>query len=233
MTRHEQEFRFLGHRVAVPKSMLKAWAAVPAPEVCRIIGSVRAVYAEGNLKWECARVGPSVVARELATGEQALTAIQLYHDVLNQQQSTRKKLTPADVKKRVLWLLQFQGHRDWNCSPIAAAFRYAVALAAIDGDQHFFRALGERLKEKPIPFKAPRKFSPPAGLLLERWIAKKGICFCWFSNRTLSDFLKQTQKSYYAPDAIRKAYERLGLRKLRRPLVRGIEVEGKWIRLRP
>jgi hypothetical protein len=150
---------------------------------------------------------------------------------LNQQQSTRKKLTGAEAKERVLWLLQFQGYRDWNRSPIAAAFRHAVAVAAIDGDQHFFKALGERLKEKPIPFKAPRKFSPPAELLLEHWIGRKGICFCWFSKQALTDFLAQTHESY-TPDAIRKTYERLGLRKLRRPLVRSIQVEGKRIRLR-
>jgi hypothetical protein len=112
MTRIEREFRFPGFRVAVPKSILKDWAAVPTDEVCRIIDSVRVVYAKGNLKWECARAEPSVVARELATGEQAPTALQLYHDFLNQRRSTRKKLTNAEVKKRVLWLLQFQGYRD-------------------------------------------------------------------------------------------------------------------------
>ena len=207
MTRHEQEFHFLGHRVAVPKSILKGWAAVPAAEECRIIDSVRAVYIKRSLKWECARVGPSVVARELATGEQAPTALQLYHDFLKHQRSTRKKLTNAEAKERVLWLLQFGDYRDWNRSPIAASFRYVVAVAAIDGDQHFFRALGERLKEKPIPFKAPRKFSPPAEVLLEHWIVREGICLCWFSNRILADFLKQTDKSYM-PDAIRKTYDR-------------------------
>jgi hypothetical protein len=232
MTRHEREFRFLGFRVAVPKPILKDWAALPTDKVCRIIDSVRVVYAKGNLKWESARAEPSVVARELATGEQAPTALQLYHAELKHQVFTRKKLTGTEAKERVLWLLQFQGYRDLNRSPIAAAFWHAVTVAVSDGDEHLFRALGERVKEKPIPYKPPRESSPPAGLLLEHWIVKKGICFCWFSNRALSDFLKQTQKSYYAPDAIRKAYERLGLRKLRQPLVREIEVAGKRIRLR-
>ena len=232
MMRHEQEFHFLGHRVAVPQSILKGWAAVPAAKECRIIDSVRVVYMKGNLKWECARVEPSFVASELATGEQAPTALQLYHHSLKHQQSPRKKLTIAEVKKRVLLLLQFQGYRDVNRSPIAAAFWHAVTVAFSDGDQRFFRALAERVKEKPIPFKAPRKFSPPTDVLLERWIAKKGICFCSFSNRALSDFLKQTTDELYEPDAIRKAYERLGLRKLRQPLVREIEVAGKRIRLR-
>jgi hypothetical protein len=170
-----------------------------------------------NVKWQGAKAKPSVVARELATGEQA--------------RSPRKKLTIAEVKERVLWLLQFQGYRDLVGSPIEFAFWCAVTAAISDGDHHFFRALSERLKEKPIPFKPPREFLPLVDLLLEHWIAKKGICLCWFSNKALSDFLKQTQKSYYAPDAIRKAYDRLGLRKLRRPLERGIEPDRTDLRL--
>ena len=160
MVRLEQEFRLRGFRVAVPKSILKRWATVPVDEVCKIIDSVCVVYAMGNLRWAGARVEPSVVAMGLAAGEQMPTAAQIYHDFLNQQRSTRKKLTNTQVKDQVLWLLRFADYRDWNCSPIATVFRHAVAVAAIDGDQGFFKALGERLKEKPIPFKAPRKFSP-------------------------------------------------------------------------
>lgn len=234
-----QEFDFRGHRVAVPKSILKGWAAVSTNEVCRIMLSVELVYAMQTIKWKCAKVGPSVVATELATGEAARTAHQAFHDFLNHKRSPQKKLTIAEIKERVLCLLQFQGYRDWNRSPIATAFLYAFAVAAIEGDQHFFKALGERLKEKPIPFKAPRKFSPLAELLLEHWIVREGICLCWFSNRALKDFLKQTTHKSYTADAIRKAYERfglpklrLGLHKLRQPLVHSIQVEGKLILLR-
>jgi hypothetical protein len=200
-------------------------------EKCKIVDSVRIVYAMQNIKWAGARVQPAILATEVETGEQMTKGSQLFRKRLNFPVPSAKKLTIAEVKDRLLSLLQFKDFREWNCSPIAAVFSHVVALAAIEGDQRFFKALGDRLKEKPIPFKAPRKFSPIAELLLEYWVARKGICFCWFSNNALTDFLKQADKSY-TPDAIRKTYERLPLCKLRRPLVRSIEVDSKRIRLR-
>lgn len=232
MARLEQEFHFRGFRVAVPQSILKGWAAVPVDEVCKIMDSVLLVYVMQNHRWKGARVQPAVVATELNTGEQMIKGLQILREGSNLPVPSAKKLTSAEVKDRVLLLLQFKDYRAWNRSPIAAVFPSVVKLAALEGDQRFFKALGDRLKKKPIPFKAPRKFSPLAELLLEHWITRKEICFCWFSNKALTEFLKKTDETYSA-DAIRKAYERLRLRKLNPPLVRSIEAEGKRIRLRP
>jgi hypothetical protein len=236
-TPHEREFTFLGSSVAVPGSILKNWALVPEAEKGKVIRSVCAVYLEEKLKIDCASVEPSVVARELMTGEAAPTAIQLWHDFLKNQETPRKKLSRAEVKERVLRLLQFQGYRDCNCSPLEAASWYAFKRAISEGDHHFLRALSDRVEKKPVPYKPPPGFSPLAALLLKHWYVKEGISLCWFSNKALACFLKQTNQSYmpekiqsYIPDTIKKAYKRLGLQKLHRPLVLGSEVVvGKQI----
>src|SRR5262249_31908166 len=132
------------------------------------------------------------------------------------------RLTDVQLKRRVLWLLRFSRYRTLNRPPMDRLFKQALAIAADDDDQAFFKALGERLKDKPIPFKSPSKPTPLTKLLLEHWIVKSGICFCWFSDNALTQFLKQTHESY-TPDAIRKARERLRLYKLRHPIVRSVE----------
>jgi len=230
MARLEQEFQFRGFRVAVAQSILKGWDAVPVEEKCKIVNSVRVVYAMQNIKWAGAKVQAPALATEVQTGEQRNRGLELLRESVNLPVPPAKKLTIAEVKDRLLLLLQFKDYRAWNRSPIAAVFLDVVKFAAIEGDQRFFKALGERLKDKPIAFKPPRKFSPAAELLLEHWIARKGICFCWFSTRALTDFLQRTNV-LYTPDAIRKTYTRLRLRKLKRPLVRSIEVNDKRIRL--
>src|SRR5262245_62007616 len=157
MARLEQEFQFRGFRVAVPQSILKAWDAVPLEEKCKIVDSVRLVYMRQNIKWNGARFQPAVVATELKTGEQMNKGLQLFRQGLNLPVPPAKKLTIAEVKDRLLLLLQFKDYRAWNRSPIAVEFLRVVAFAAFEGDQRFFKALGERLKEKPIPFKPPGK----------------------------------------------------------------------------
>ena len=112
MARHEREFQFRGFRVAVPQSILKRWAAVPAQEKCRIIDSASAAYAMQNIKWKCARVQPCVLAKELVAGEQMPTAAQIFHDFSNQRRWTPKKLTIAEAKARVLLLIQFRAYRN-------------------------------------------------------------------------------------------------------------------------
>ncbi len=218
----EKQFRFRTFRVLVPQTLFKRWAAISTREKGRIIDSVRAVYAAANEEWKRAKFKP--------TREGIRTALELTPSIGETLTKTVEKLTNPELEKRVLWLLQFARYRAWNRSPIARFFQRAVTTAAADGDQSFFKALGERLKKKPILFKPPGEPTALKRLLLENWITSRGICFCWFSDKALTDFLKQTHESY-TPDAVRKTRERLRLRKLRHPIVRSVEKVDNRIHL--
>ena len=206
----EKEFRFYNFRVIVPRSLLTKWAATSTEEVCAIIDSVTAVYAGANRGWKRAKFEPT------------LEGIRTLFEFEN--------LENAELKKRVLWLLRFERYRALNQLPLAKIFKKAVVVAAREGDQHFFKAVGERLKKKALPFKRPSKWTELAALLTEHWIVKNGLCLCWFSDKAVTGFLKQTHKAY-TPDAVRKTRERMGLRKLRPPLVRSVHLDGNRIHL--
>jgi hypothetical protein len=155
-----------------------------------------------------------------------------HNDLMAEVRRLQRLPKHRELQERVLSLLRFGLYRDWSRSHIAPLFKQAVAWAADDGDQKFFKALGERLKEKPITLKAPRERSPLQEILIDHWSVPKGICLCWFSDKALQSFLALTDKTY-TQDAIRKARTRLRLRKLGRPLVRAVEKLGpNQIRLR-
>jgi hypothetical protein len=140
-----------------------------------------------------------------------------------------KKLENRELKKRVLELLKYREYRAWHLSPINKLFRLAVMMAAHDGDAAFFKALGERLKK---PCGPTLKLSELRSFLLLNWIDTE-VCFCWFSDRALLDFIKLTEKdgAPFTMDAIRQERERLGLPKLKPALVRSIKQDGKRILL--
>jgi hypothetical protein len=142
---------------------------------------------------------------------------------------TAKKLANPGVKKAVLKLLKYGHYRDWHLSPIRYDFTRAVTIAAVDGDAAFFKALGERLKK---PCKPGFRISKLKELLLFNWIGT-GICFCWFTDRALLDFIKLTEKdgAPFTMDAIRLERDRLELPKLRPALVRSIKQDGERILL--
>jgi hypothetical protein len=219
----EKEFRFRKYRVMVPRSLLTKWAATSVEETCKIIESVTAVWAVANAEWKQAKFKPT------------LEGIRAVFDLLPSRTEpltkTVEKLANPELKTRVLWLLKFERYRALNRPPMAKLFLQAVIMAAADGDERFFKALGERLKDKPVPFKAPSKSTALSRLLREQWIVKNGLCLCWFSDPALTDFLKKTHGAY-TPDAVRKTRERMRLRKLRRPLVRSIATDGNSIHLR-
>jgi hypothetical protein len=150
-------------------------------------------------------------------------------DLLEEVRRPQRLLRHRELKARVLSLLRFELHRDWSRSPIAPLFKQGVMWAADDGDQRFFKTLGETLKDKPIPRKVPRD-NPLKQILIDRWIVPKGICLCWFSDKALANFLRHTDQSY-SPDAIRKTRERLRLRKVQPPIVRSVEITANRINL--
>jgi hypothetical protein len=222
-TTGDKEFHFGRFRVTVPQSVLTKWAATPVDETCKIIESVTALYTSAKAEWTQAKDKPTL------EGIRAL--FECFPAKGDSLAKTIEKLENRELKKRVLWLLKFERYRALNRPPIAKLFLQAVMMAAADGDERFFKRLGERLKGKAIPFEAPAESTGLKKLLIEHWIVRQGICFCWFSDLALQNFLEQTDETY-TPDAIRKTRERLRLRNLRRPIVRSLEIAGNRIRLR-
>src|SRR5262245_56266266 len=100
MTRLEQEFQFRGFRVAVAQSILKGWDVVTVKEKCKIINSVRFVYATRTIKWACAEVQARALASELQTGEQRNKGLQLFLEPFNLPVPPAKKLTIPELKDR-------------------------------------------------------------------------------------------------------------------------------------
>jgi hypothetical protein len=210
----QRDFVFGRFTVTVPEVVVIKWQAMPVEE---IIGSVLANYR--NLRG----------VRERAEFKPILEAIrtELELDVKHAKNLTdlEARLKDHRIKERILSLLQFAHFREWNNSPIKVLFARAVGLAAMDGDDVFFRRLGRRLEEEPIPYKPPLEPNALSAILLEHWVSQHGLCLCWFSDNALTSFLAHTT-GIFTVDAVRKAHERLGLVKLRRPLLRSVRREG-------
>jgi hypothetical protein len=215
--RQLRKFRFRRFTVNVPVSVVTKWEATPIDEFCKILESVSAAYSSLNDSWKRTRSEPIQKAirwqleRKAVPGEGILQ----YHD----------RVTNPNSKDRVLWLLQFQRFRAWNHSPISDLFTQAVMIAALDGDEIFFRKLGRRLEEKPVPYKPTVTLSDLSQILLEHWAVKDGLCLCWFSDTALKNLLALTNR-FHTADAVRKARKRLGLAKLTRPLILSVRREG-------
>jgi hypothetical protein len=206
------EFPYNGFTVVVPRSILQAWEAQSdkQEEMIKVVRELlarmrRKPITEGiRLKLEFGRIAGIPLSK------------------------TAEKMMNRGVKKAVLELLKYENYRDWQKSPIRDDFTRAVAMAALDGDQAFFKRLGEILK-KPCK---PARISKLKDLLLLNWIGE-GICFCWFTDSALLNFIKFTEKdgAPFAVDAIRQERDRLGLPKLKPAIVRSIKQDGERILL--
>jgi hypothetical protein len=215
-------FRYNGFDVVVPRSVLKEWEA-QAAKWEQMIKVPLAHYALMRADWAMAKIKP------IQEGMRCQS--ELIPEKGDSLLKKLKKLENPEVKERVLELLKYERYRAWNVFPVSEIlFMRAVMMAARDGDEDFFKALGERLKEKPIPYKPPHKPSNLTELLLLNWLANEGICFCWFSDKALRDFLESTGETYTL-DAIKKAYARLNpkLPRLGRALVRSVEKNDKGL----
>jgi hypothetical protein len=217
-----QEFQYNGFTIMVPCSVLKAWEAQGNKQL-EMINVMRSHYARTRADWEKAKFE--------AIREGISCTLEFSPQKGDSPREIARKLENREVKKRVLELLKYQKYRAWHLSPINDLFTRSVVMAALDGDEHFFLELGKQLEKKPIPYKPPRKPSNLAELLLDNW-GGTGICFCWFSDNALRDFLGVTGETYTL-DAIKKAYARLEpkLPRLKRALVRSVERDGKRILL--
>jgi hypothetical protein len=208
-----KEFQYNGFTVLVPRSILQAWEAQP------------------DKKEEMSKVAPAL--RDRMKRKPITDGIRLkleFGRVPGEPLSkTAEKMMDPGVKKAVLELLKYENYRDWHTSPIRDDFMRAVAMAALDGDQAFFKRLGEILKK---PCKPTARLSKLRELLLSNW-AGTGICFCWFTDSALLNFIKLTEKdgTPFLMDAIRQERDRLGLLKLKPAFVRSIKKNGKRILL--
>ena len=157
----------------VPRLLLKKWNATSINETREITESVLAFYAVTRAAWKDAEFKPTL--------EGIRAVLELVPSTGETLREAVGRLTNPELKRRVLWLLRFARYRAWNRSPIASLFQRAVAMAAVDGDQRFFKALGERLKDKPIPFEPPHETTALAKLLIDNWVVKDGLCLCWLA----------------------------------------------------
>jgi hypothetical protein len=208
----DKEFSYNGFVVIVPRSVLKVWEA-QADKQLEMIKVLLAHYAR---------------LRNKPITEGIRCTLEFGRVPGEPLSKTAEKLANPKVKESVLELLKYQHYRAWHLSPIRNLFTRAVTMAALDGDEAFFKALGERLKK---PCKPAFKVSDLNKLLLFNWVGT-GICFCWFSDRALLDFLDKTKEltgGTFTPDAIRQALVRLQLPRLRPPLVRSVAKDGKRI----
>jgi hypothetical protein len=208
------EFQYNGFTVVVPRSVLKAWEAQPDKQR-EMIKVLREHYdrlqnkpiTEGiRCTLEFARVPGEPLSK------------------------TAEKMANPGVKKAVLELLKYQNYRAWHLSPIRNLFIRAVTMAALDGDEAFFKALGERLKKSCKPAFSISRLKE---LLLLNWIGTE-VCFCWFTDDALLGFIKLTEKdgTPFTTDAIRQERDRLGLLKLRPALEKNAQRVG-WRGLLP
>jgi hypothetical protein len=203
--RGDKEFLYNGFSVMVPRSVLKVWEAQVDKQL-EMLKVLRRHYAQ-------------------PITEGILCTLEFGRVPGEPLSKTAEKMANPGVKKAVLELLKYEHYRDWHLSPIRDLFVRAATMAALDGDQGFFKGLGERLKKKPIPNKLLR--NPLNKLLLDNWVGE-GICFCWFSDKALQDFLQLTEETKPLLDTIRQARTRqLKLPKLRPSLVRSIERDGQ------
>jgi len=201
--RGDKEFFYNGFVVIVPRSVLKVWEAQVDKQL-EMLKVLRRHYAQ-------------------PITEGILCTLEFGRVPGEPLSKTAEKMANPGVKKAVLELLKYEHYRDWHLSPIRDLFVRAATMAALDGDQGFFKGLGERLKKKPIPNKLLR--SPLNKLLLDNWVAE-GICFCWFSDKALQDFLQLAGETKPKLDTIRAARTRLELPKLYRYLVRSARLDG-------
>lgn len=222
MKRAYRVFRFCKFSVSVPKTVVSTWREIPLDTLDKIHTSVLAVYRKDIAAWKSAKFAPI---------DEGITA-ELERKPRSGEPVTKswERLADRRVKNRVLDLLRYGRFRRWNDSPIRSLFATAVGMAAMDGDAKFFMQLGRRLERNPISFRPPADHSPPAGLLRENWLTHNGLCLCWFSNDALVSLLSIIDKNY-SPDAVRKTQERLGLRKLRKPLIRSVNRDGSSHRI--
>jgi hypothetical protein len=177
-----QEFHYNGFTVMVPRSVLKAWEAQGNKQL-EMINVLEAHYARTRADWEKAKFE--------AIREGISCTLEFSPQKGDSLREIDRKLENREVKKRVLELLKYQKYRAWHVSPINDLFTRSVVMAALDGDEHFFLELAKQLQKKPIPYKPPRKPSNLAELLLDNW-GGTGICFCWFSDNALRDFLRRS-----------------------------------------
>jgi hypothetical protein len=206
-----KEFQYNGFTVMVPRSVLKAWEAQGDKQL-EMINVLQAHYKEQRNK---------VIAEGMRcwwkfSPQKGDSLLEI-----------ARKLQDREVKKEVLGLLKYRQYRAWHLSLIDDLFKRAVMMAAYDGDAAFFKGLGERLKR---PCKPAFMVSKLKELLLLNW-GGTGICFCWFSDRALLDFIKLTEKdgAPFTMDAIRQERDRLYLPKLKPALVRSVTQDGKQI----
>lgn len=184
--------------------------------------SVRLVYTAWVKEWERAKNAPTFAGIRLE-----LTRNIRPGDSLAEM---AQKLDDASVKDDVLRLLEFARYRRWNESPIHGLFCRAVAFAATEGDQIFFRRLGRVLEREAIPFHPPTETTPIEDALTADWINEDGFCLCWCSDEVLTELLCIT-KLHCSFQAVRKARQRLGLKKPRSIKLRHIRQRGVEIKL--
>lgn len=120
----------------------------------------------------------------------------------------------TSLKEDVLQLLKFKRYRRrWNKSPLRDLFCRAVMLAATEGDETFFKRLGRSLERKPMFFRKPAPSTQIERALVNDWISDHGFCLCWCSDQAIADLLGATKAYYCDFEAVRKARQRLRLRK--------------------
>ena len=136
------------------------------------------------------------------------------------------------IKKEVLRLVRYSGFGGLNPPQIAPLLRLAVLQAIREDDEAFFKALG-RVLDKPRVFSVkPKDRTGIEKLLLEHWISqtKTDVQLCCFTDQAVDDFFRAIGISFTL-DAVRKARQRLGLRAMRRKLIKSVERRGNIILL--
>jgi len=213
-------FTYRSHQILMDARKLAVWAQVTDEEKLQIWRSLRMVYTAWLAEVNAAEFKPTLegITAELTKGIRPWDKL---WDIA-------RKLGDASVKEDVLELLKFSRYRHCNKSPLRDLFCRAVLFAANEGDTKFFKRLGRILEREAVPFHSPGEPTEIERALVTDWITDDGFCLCWCSDQAIADLLQATQ---YSCDfqAVRKARQRLGLRKPTLRLVTSIRRAGNDI----
>jgi len=204
--------------VSISPRVISSWRKLPADELEKIIDSVCNVW-----RWQRVRMKRSEL-EPLADGVEAF--LQLSPERGDSLEKMADKLSDPTLQSRVLNLLPFTRYRKWIDSPISELVIRAICRAAYAGDEAFFRRLGKVLTKKPIVFGKLKQPEPLANFLTENWVAKNGVCLCWFTDSVLAQVVCVALKTVSFDD-VKKTRQRLRLYRPRRALVHCVQISDQ------
>lgn len=224
--RELKSFRVGRCTVDVPKEIVDAAQSLDPGLTADVVESLGNVWTKRGADWEEAKQLPVTDGIEALLSNQiqkeseaeSVLAELLGKDSADSECELRARQEAWEDRARDLLfrLLRCSRYRDLSAHPVRVILGDAVRSASRKNDHGFFTRLARALREKPLPFRPPREFTPLARFLVDHWITEDGRWpqFCFFTNQAIDDFVREFDPGM-APtlDAVAKTIQRLKLKK--------------------